>query len=80
LTVSLQSSTSEPARREAIDELKAEMKQMMSSAYETVPELRDTVISTYGDVADHIWGLIGDWYHHDFVIEMLSPKQKWCVD
>jgi hypothetical protein len=63
-----------------IDELKAEMKRMMSGAYATVPGLRDAVISTYGDVADHIWGLIGDWYHHDFVIEMLSPEQKWCVD
>jgi hypothetical protein len=78
--VSLQSSTSDPEQREAIDELKAEMKPMMSGADETVPGLRNTVISTYGDVADHIWGLIGDWYHHDFVIAMLSPKQKWCVD
>ena len=72
----------EPNADEAVQKLKAKIKESASRAVATNPVLAEAVVRMLGagGHAESLWVIVANWFGHVAEGEMVKEGQMWCVD
>ena len=72
----------EPNGDEAVQKLKAKVKQLTSHAVATDPVLAEAVVRVLGagGHAESLWVIVANWFGHVAEGEVVKEGQMWCVD
>ena len=74
--------TLEPNGEEAVQKLKAKIKEVTSHAVATDPVLAEAVVRVLGagGHAESLWVIVANWFGHVAEGEVVKEGQMWCVD